>query len=175
MKNLVLVGFMGSGKTSAGKLVAHRLSMEFLDMDAVIEQRTGQTVADIFQTKGEAAFRSYERELVVELAGREGLVIATGGGIILNSENVRDFSRTGIVVCCWVDPAAAFERTKHTKHRPLLESDSDRRVRLESLLQEREPLYRTIPLQLDTSHLTVEQQADALVRIYQEQSARTRL
>ena len=169
MKNLVLVGFMGSGKTSAGKLAAQRLGLEFVDMDAVIEQRTGQTIAQIFETKGEPHFRKLERALVGELAARDGLLIATGGGIVLNPDNIRDFSQTGVVICCWVDARVAYERTKHTKHRPLLESDADRGARIESLLKQREPQYRTIPLQLDTSALTVEQQADELVRIYREQ------
>ncbi len=175
MKNLVLVGFMGSGKTSAGKLVARQLGMEFLDTDALIEQRLGRTIAQIFETDGEPFFRDRERDIVRELAARDGLVIATGGGIVLNPDNVRDFSRTGIVICCWIEPRIAFERTRHTKHRPLLESDSDRQTCIETLLRQREPLYRAIPLQLDTSNLTIEKQADALVRIYQDQSARARL
>lgn len=168
MKNLVLVGFMGSGKTSAGQFAARQLAMEFLDTDAIIEQRLGLTIEQIFATKGEAFFRDRERELVQELAARDGLVIATGGGIVLNPDNIRDFSRTGLVVCCWVDPRVAFERTRHTKHRPLLEADSDRRARIQSLLRQRGPLYRATPLQVDTSNMTVEQQADALVRLYKQ-------
>src|SRR5258706_1310890 len=147
-KNLVLVGFMGSGKTSAGKLAAQRLGLEFLDMDAVIEQRAGQTISQIFETKGEPHFRKLERELAVELAARDGLVIATGGGIVLNPDNVRDINKSGVVICCCVDARIAYERTKRTQHRPLLESDADRLTRIESLLRQREPLYRAIPLQI---------------------------
>lgn len=171
MKNLVLVGFMGSGKTSAGQLAARKLGLEFLDTDALIEQRLGRTIAQIFETDGEPYFRDREREVVRELAARDGLVIATGGGIVLNPDNTRDFSRTGIVVCCWVEPRVAFERTKHATHRPLLKSATG----LESLLRQREALYRAIPLQLDTSNLTTQQQADELVRIYQTQSPGTRV
>jgi shikimate kinase len=175
MKNLVLVGFMGSGKTSAGKIVAHRLGLKFVDMDDLIEQRHNQTISKIFETKGEAFFREHERKLVRELAARQDHCIATGGGVVLDPNNLRDFARSGVVICCWVDAHVAYERTKHTKHRPLLEADADRLARIEALFRQRESRYLAIPLRIDTSSLTVEQQADELVRIYQEQSPHTRL
>ena len=171
MKNLVLVGFMGSGKTDAGKLAAARLGMKFVDMDDVIEQRHNQTISGIFETKGEAFFRQQERALVRELAAEEDQVIATGGGIVLDANNLRDFGRTGVVICCWVDAGVAHERTKHAKHRPLLEeADADRRTRIETLLRDRELLYKAIPLRIDTSAMTVEQQAGEIVRIYKQET-----
>jgi len=171
MKNLVLVGFMGSGKTDAGKLAAARLGMKFVDMDNIIERRHNQTISLIFETKGEAHFRKQERALVRELADEEDQVIATGGGVVLDANNLRDFGRTGIVICCWVDAGVAYERTKDAKHRPLLEeSDVDRRTRTETLLRDRERLYKAIPLRIDTSAMTVEQQAGEIVRIYKEQT-----
>jgi shikimate kinase len=168
MKNLVLVGFMGSGKTSAGKIAAQRLGMKFVDMDEVVELRHNQTISRIFETKGEAFFRRHERELVRELISADGQVIATGGGIVLNPNNLRDFGRTGVVICCWVDANVAHERTKDAKHRPLLEDGPDRRASIEALLRQRVALYKAIPLQIDTSAMTVEQQADEIVRIYQQ-------
>jgi len=170
MKNLVLVGFMGSGKTGAGKLAAQRLGLTFVDMDAVIEQRHGQTISRIFETKGEAFFRRQERALVRELASLQDRLIATGGGIVLDGNNLRDFSRTSIVICCWVDARVAHERTKDAKHRPLLEADSDRLARIEKLLRERESLYKAIPNRIDTSEMSVEQQADEIVRMYKQQT-----
>ncbi|MGD0061297.1 MAG: shikimate kinase [Verrucomicrobiia bacterium] len=171
MKNLALVGFMGSGKTGAGKLAATQLGMKFVDMDEIIEQRHNQTIARIFETKGEAFFRQQERALVRELASGDGRVIATGGGIVLDGNNLRDFGRTGVIICCWVDAGVAYERTKDAKHRPLLEeADVDRRTRIETLLREREPLYKAIALRIDTSAMTVEQQADEIVRIYKQQT-----
>ncbi len=168
MKNLVLVGFMGSGKTSAGKLAAQRLGMKFVDMDEVIEQRHGQTISKIFETKGEAFFRQRERALVRELASAQDRVIATGGGIVLDGNNLRDFSRTGIVICCWVDAKVAYERTKDAKHRPLLGTNGDSLARIETLLREREPLYKAVPDRIDTSAMSVEQQADEIVRMYKQ-------
>ncbi len=166
MKNLVLVGFMGSGKTAAGKLAAERLGLRFVDMDDLIEQRLGLTITEIFRQKGEPFFRQQERALAQELAAQQGLVIGTGGGVVLDPDNLRALGRTGVVVCCWVDARVAHERTRHARHRPLLEADPDRLARIEKLLRQREPLYRAIPLQIDTSAMTVEQQADELVRIY---------
>jgi shikimate kinase len=174
MKNLVLVGFMGSGKTAAGKPVAQRLGMKFVDMDEVIEERHGQTISRIFEMMGEAFFRQQERALVRELASGEDRVIATGGGIVLDPNNLRDFGRTSVVICCWVDADVAYERTKDAKHRPLLGllgTDADRRKRVETLLHERELLYKAIPLRIDTSAMTVGQQADEIVRIYKQQAA----
>ncbi len=168
MKNLVLVGFMGSGKTKAGKLAAARLGMKFVDMDEIIEQRHNQTISRIFEMKGQAFFRQQERALVRELASEDGRVIATGGGLVLDANNLRDFGRTGVVICWWVDAGVAYERTKHAKHRPLLEAGTDRRTQIEALLGERELLYKAIPLRIDTSAMTVEQQADEIVRIYKE-------
>jgi len=170
VKNLVLVGFMGSGKTDAGKLAAARLGMKFVDMDEIIEQRHNQTIARIFEIKGEPFFRQQERALVRELAAGEGRVVSTGGGIVLDPNNLRDFGRTGVVICCWVDAGVAHERTKHAKHRPLLEADADRLARIETLLREREPLYKAIPLRINTSAMTVEQQAGEIVRIYKQQT-----
>jgi shikimate kinase len=170
MKNLVLVGFMGSGKTDAGKLAAARLRMTFIDMDEIIEQRHGQTISKIFETKGETFFRLQERALVRELADRQDRVIATGGGVVLNPNNLRDFCRVGIVICCWVDAKVAHERTKNTQHRPLLGDQTDRLTRIETLLREREHLYKAIPNRVDTSALTVEQQTDEILRIYKQQA-----
>lgn len=163
MKNLVLVGFMGSGKTSAGKLVAQRLGLKFVDMDDLMEQRHNQTISNIFETKGEAFFRKHERNLARELAARQDHCIATGGGVVLDPNNLRDLGRNGVVICCWVDAPVAYERTKHAKHRPLLN-------RLEELFQQRESLYKAIPDRIDTSAMTVEQQADAIERLYRERS-----
>ena len=168
MKNLVLVGFMGSGKTSAGRLVARRLDMKFVDMDDIIEQRHGQTISQIFARKGEPFFRQHERALVRELAAEQNHVIATGGGVVLDGNNLRDFDRTGVVICCWVDAQTAHERTKHMKHRPLLEGNADRLAQIETLLRQREVLYKAIPNRIDTSAMSVEQQADEIIRVYRE-------
>jgi shikimate kinase len=95
--NLVLIGYRGSGKSSVGRALAERLGREFADTDAEIERRAGTAIADIFRTQGEPAFRSLERQVVADLAAREGLVLATGGGVVLDPANVAALRRNGKV------------------------------------------------------------------------------
>jgi shikimate kinase len=171
MRNLVLVGFMGSGKTMVGQRVAARLGLKFVDMDRVIEERAGRKISDIFATDGEAHFRQLERKLVQELAGQQNQVIATGGGVVLNPENLRDFGGTGVVICLWCEPDVLHRRTQHARHRPLLE-ETDRRQRLEELLRQRAPLYLAIPHRVDNTHNTVEQDVESVLRIYRDQTTR---
>ena len=173
MKNLVLVGFMGTGKTDIGRRAAARLGLRFSDTDQIIEQRTGRTIAQIFAKEGEARFRQWERELIKELASEQDRVIATGGGIVLDPNNVRDLARTGIVICLWAEPAALFRRTQHAKNRPLLE-EPDREKRLTELLQMRAPLYKAIPHRVDNTHTTVEQDVESVLAIYRDQTAGAR-
>jgi shikimate kinase len=164
--NIVLVGFMGTGKSAAGRLISRRLERVFIDMDAMIEEREGRTIAQIFAQDGEPYFRSLERALVHELSQRQHLVIAAGGGVVLDPENIRDFSRTGVVVCLKSSPHAILHRVGADKSRPLLESD-DKAQRIVELLRSRQPLYDAIPHQIDTSHLSPEVAAGRVIEIYE--------
>jgi shikimate kinase len=170
MKNLVLFGFMGSGKTTVGKWAAERLGMSFVDMDDLLEQRQGRSIAHIFSTQGEPQFRKLERELVRELAAGCGQVIATGGGVVLDRANVEDFSRSGVVVCLWAEPRVVYRRTKHARHRPLMEG-ADRYGRIKQLFHQRAPLYKSLPHLLDTSEKGLEQVVNDLIRIYKQAAA----
>jgi shikimate kinase len=149
MKNIVLVGFMGSGKTTVGKLIAEKTGMPLLDMDALIEERAGKPITAIFADEGEAHFRQLEREMVRELAQREGQIISTGGGIVLNPDNIADFERTGLVVCLLADAQTVLERVKHDTSRPLLAGDKEKKI-LE-ILDSRKHLYESIAHRIDTS------------------------
>lgn len=164
-KNIVLVGFMGSGKTTVGKLVARRLSLSFLDMDDLIVEREGKPIPKIFSENGEPYFRSLERKLVQELSGREGLVIATGGGIVLNPDNISDFSRTGLVVCLVADAATVLKRVGGDANRPLL-SGNDPMARITALMDARRRLYEAIPQQVDTNGIPAGQVADRVIALY---------
>src|SRR5580700_3489796 len=97
--NLALIGFMGTGKTSAGRMVAEQLHFDFLDTDELIQARTGRTIADIFEKSGEVVFRALEREAVAELASRTRMVISTGGGLPANSDNLAALKTHALVVC----------------------------------------------------------------------------
>lgn len=160
--NIILVGFMGTGKSSAGRLIAERLSMDFIDMDDEIVRREGCSIPDIFRDRGEPAFRELERALVIELANRINLVISTGGGIVLNPENIRDFSRTGSVFCLMAKPETILRRVEHDQNRPLLQG-GDKLTKISELLARRLPLYQAIPLQIDTEGHKPADTADAVI------------
>ncbi len=157
----MLVGFMGTGKSSVGRLLAGRLGMTFTDMDAVIEARQGKPISRIFAEDGEPAFRRLERDLVRELSARAGLVIACGGGIVLNPDNLADYSATGLVVCLSAAPETVLARVAHETHRPLL-AEGDKLQKIRDLLARRQPLYDAIPRQVRTDGLSVEAIADRI-------------
>jgi shikimate kinase / 3-dehydroquinate synthase len=142
-RNIVLTGFMGTGKTTVGRLLAEKLGYEFVDTDQVIEERHGK-IAEVFRTRGEDAFRQIERELAAELAARDRLVISTGGRLMLDPQNVASLSRNGRVFCLVATPDEIFDRVTHdtsATERPLL-AVPDPRQRIIELLAERSPDYR---------------------------------
>lgn len=140
--NIVLCGFMGCGKTSVGRRAAKLLGWEFQDLDRWIEEQEGLTVAEIFARYGEAGFRQREAQAVERTAGLPGLVIASGGGTVLDPGNVAGFHRQGGVIFFLDAPLAALqERLKNDRRRPLLQVPDRRRV-IEELYAKRSPLYR---------------------------------
>ena len=118
--NLALIGFMGTGKTSVGRLVADQLRFDYLDTDELIQARTGRTITDIFARDGEPAFRALEQQVTEELASRGRTLIATGGGLPTNPANLASLKKHALVVCLWSSPEKIWERVKSQTHRPLL-------------------------------------------------------
>jgi shikimate kinase len=163
-RNIVLVGFMGTGKSRVGRTLADRLGLTFTDMDAVIEARADKPIARIFAEDGEPAFRRLERELVCELSAQSGLVVACGGGIVLNPDNIRDYAATGLVVCLSAAPETILRRVEKETHRPLL-AEGDKLQKIRDLLARRQPLYDAIPHQVRTDGLSVEEIANGIVAI----------
>lgn len=142
MGNIVLCGFMGCGKSNVGRRVAALLGREFCDLDSFIEAREGMAITEIFAKYGEAGFREREAQAVREVAGRRGLIIASGGGTVLAERNVEAFHEAGCVIVFLDAPLAALqERLKNDKRRPLLQVPDRRRV-IAELHEKREPLYR---------------------------------
>ena len=140
-RNIILTGFMGTGKSTLGRLLAERLQYRFIDTDVEIESRNGCSVATIFKEQGEAAFRTMESELVAELAQRRRLVIATGGGLVMNPANVERLSASGTIICLTAETGEILERVaRQADVRPLLQ-ESDPRARVNELLRQREPVY----------------------------------
>ena len=147
--NIVVFGFMGTGKSTAARRVAHELARRYVDIDRVIEEREGCSIAELFEAKGEAAFREMEHEVVKEVAAGEGQVIATGGGVILREDNIQALSRDSLMVCLDASLETILERTGRNANRPLLQAP-DREERIKALLEERKPLYARIPVHIST-------------------------
>lgn len=147
--NIALIGFMGTGKSSVGRLVADALSFDFLDTDDLIQTRTGRSISDIFAQDGEPAFRALEHQAVQDLAGRENAVIATGGGLPTHAENLATLKKFCLVVCLWAAPEKIWERVRHQSHRPLLH-DPDPRRKIRDLLAARAPFYRQADVLINT-------------------------
>ncbi len=160
--NLALVGFMGTGKTSAGRLVADQLHFEFLDTDELIQTRTGRTIADIFATSGEPAFRELERDVVRELASRAKTVISTGGGLPANPENLASLKAHALVVCLCASPERIWERVRNQSHRPLLH-DPDPQRKIRELLELRAPFYRQADVLINTDLRSAREVAQQIV------------
>jgi shikimate kinase len=160
--NLALVGFMGTGKTSAGRLVAEQLHFEFVDTDEIIQNKTGLSIAEIFARNGEAAFRALERDVVAELSRRTKTVISTGGGLPANPENLASLKTHALVVCLWASPEKIWERVRNQSHRPLLH-DPDPQRKIKELLRIREPFYKQADVLINTDLRSAREVAQQIV------------
>jgi len=162
--NLVLIGFMGTGKSSIGRLVATRLRFQFVDTDAVIVERTGLPIAEIFALHGEEQFRDLETSALESCRAEHHRVVATGGGIVLREQNRALLGELGFVVQLAASEEVIFERVSRNASRPLLRTP-DPRAAISAMLAERRPLYdATAHLTVDTSTGTKREIADEIAR-----------
>jgi shikimate kinase len=160
--NIFLTGFMGTGKTVVGKEVAGRLKRKFIDMDRLIELRAGRPIADIFRWEGEPAFRALEREAARQVARERHSVIATGGGVLLDSSNFQVLSSSGHLVCLTASPEILAHRLHADTSRPLL-AGVDRKERIVHMLKVRETVYRLCPIQISTNGKSIHKVADEVI------------
>ena len=140
-KNIILCGFMGCGKTTVGRALAQKTGYRFVDMDGLIEKRQGKSVSEIFAQEGEAAFRRMETEIARELSAQSRLVVAAGGGALLNPENAALFRESGVIVLLDLPVEVLQERLKDDTNRPLLQRPGRNAV-IRELYEKRIPLYR---------------------------------
>jgi shikimate kinase len=169
-RNLVLVGFMGSGKSSVGRILSSLTGFALVDTDTLVAQEAAQSIPAIFKQHGEEHFRALETKVLQTLVGRIGLIIATGGGIITVEKNRKILPEIGPVVWLDASPEHLYQRVKHSK-RPLLQTADPRRT-VEDLYRQREPLYKEAStLRIDSSHLTHRQTAEAVLAMLQQQQA----
>jgi shikimate kinase len=141
--NLILVGMMGAGKTTVGRLLARRLKLDFHDSDEEIERRCGVRIPVIFDIEGEAGFRARETQAIAALCAQDGVVLATGGGAVLAEENRRRLAAHGTVIYLHARPTHLWQRVRHDRNRPLL-ATADPQKKLEELYAVRDPLYREV-------------------------------
>lgn len=166
--NIVLIGFMGTGKTAVGKRLAALLEKEFYDSDQEVETVTGMTISQLFNKFGEVRFRSEEYLALQRLAQNKNCVIATGGGAVLNEENINQLAETGVVICLTARPEVIYERVKRRNNRPLLRKGDLYQSILE-LLAEREELYRKADYTIDTSELGFQEIIDLILDFLERQ------
>jgi shikimate kinase len=168
--NIILTGFMATGKTVVGTMLAEQMGYEFVDTDELIVKRSGMPIAEIFDKKGEAAFRRFERDLAQELGKKDGLVVSTGGGLMLDPANVAALSRRGRIFCLVATPEEIFNRVSNDKHvnRPLLNVD-DPMHQIVEMMTRREEGYGRFP-QIVTSGKTPEEVTRSLLTICRSDS-----
>jgi shikimate kinase len=160
--NVVLTGFMGTGKSAVSRLLSKKLDWELIDADVEIEKAAGMKISDIFATKGEPYFRSLETEVINKLSQKNEVVISCGGGVVLKPENMDALEKNGFVVCLTATPETIYERTKHTKDRPLL-NVPDPIAKIKDLLEKRATFYKRCHLTIDTTHLSIEEVVEEIL------------
>ncbi|MBM3246762.1 MAG: shikimate kinase [Candidatus Omnitrophica bacterium] len=156
MTNIYLIGFMGTGKTAAGRELARAKKWQFMDLDDLIQLREKRSIAQIFAEEGEPYFRRVEKRALQEIAREKNFVVATGGGIVMDKENIRVMKETGTIICLSAQPEVILKRTCGQRHRPLL-NVSDPKKQIEVLLKLRAPYYAQADKTIDTSRLSVEE------------------
>jgi shikimate kinase len=167
--NLILTGFMATGKSSVGKLVARRLSMRFVDMDEVIANTSGKSIARIFSEEGEEHFRQLETALARALAAQDGLVVATGGGCMLREANREALGASGLLVCLWASSEDIWRRASGDTSRPLLPKDGISGI--QKLLTQRRDVYKLLPHHVSTTNLSIDEVAAKVIQLFKEVQA----
>jgi shikimate kinase len=165
--NVVLYGFMGSGKSAVARRLGELHGLDVLDTDSMIEDLEGATIDEIFRTRGELAFRGLERDVVREVAERDRAVIATGGGVPLDQRNVELLARRGVGILLMASAPVVLERVRTHGERPLLRGSLDV-GRIQSLMADRREAYARIPLRVDTAARSVDQVAGEVWRLFTE-------
>ena len=173
MKNIILVGFMGSGKTTVAFELSRRLNMRYISTDDMIEKREACTINEIFTKKGEDYFRDAEALAVREACSMENVIIDLGGGAVMRDENWESIRASGISVCLTAGEDAIMERTKKYKHRPLLNVDDPKR-KIRSLMEKRAPFYAKADHCVDTGKLSIKQAVEKIIEIIENPSKKAR-
>ncbi len=164
MNNIYLVGFMGTGKTTAGRELAKKKKWQFLDLDDLIELKEKRTISSIFARHGEPYFRKVEKKILKEVSKEKKFVVACGGGVVLDKDNIKIMKETGLMVCLSASPAVILERTSAYRHRPLLHVGNPKK-QIELLLKLRAPYYAQADKTIDTSKISVKEIVEKILKL----------
>lgn len=163
--NIILVGFMGTGKTVVGKELAKRLGREYIDIDEVIQEKEGRPIPRIFAKQGEEYFRQIETRVIKQFSELDGYVISAGGGAVLREENIGALRKRGVLICLRTKPEVIWRRVRKDEGRPLLKGFCDKKERIKQLLKERAPFYNQADITVDTSYLTVSEIVEEIIKL----------
>jgi shikimate kinase len=164
MRNITLVGFMGTGKTTVGRILAKRLGYRFIDVDEEIEREQGVSISHIFSEMGEPYFRQLEKDMIKTLSLKEGLIISAGGGTVVDERNVEAMKQGGALVCLTATPDEIMKRAGNSSNRPLLQVP-DPMAKILELMSKREPYYLKADIIVDTTAMTPEEVAAEVIRL----------
>lgn len=167
MKNIALIGLMGVGKTSVGKLLSKKINYSFIDTDEYIQNEHLMTINEIFKTYGEEQFREFEHNIIKNIYNIKNTVIATGGGIVLNHKNVEVLRKTCFIILLQASPDFIFSNISNCKERPLLNT-GDQYQKICQLIEQREKYYKIYDYKLDVDNLLIEQVVDEIMDILKE-------
>jgi shikimate kinase len=164
MNNIYLVGFMGTGKTAVGKELAKEKKWQFVDLDELIELKEKRTISDIFAKEGEPYFRLVEKQTLKEVAKEKKIVVACGGGIVMDKDNIKTMKESGVIICLTATPEVILKRTAGYQHRPLLNVRDPKR-QIDLLLKLRAPFYAQADKTIDTSKISIDKVVDKIIRL----------
>ena len=167
MSNIVLVGFMGTGKTSVGRRLAEKLKLSYIDTDDVIEQDSEMIISDIFRQHGESYFRQLESDAIRKVSDLDNHVISTGGGVVIREDNLEMLKRNGMVFSLSATPEEIWKRVGHETHRPLLQAPRPL-DKIQEMLAARAAFYARADWTIDTTGLSIEEVTDKIVEIFQK-------
>ena len=167
MKNIVLVGFMGTGKTEVGRILSKKLGYALIDADTEIEKKQNTTITEIFRQQGEPAFRDIEAEVIKQLSGLKKNVISTGGGAVLRQENIDNLRANGVLVCLSATPETILQRTSVNNDRPLLQTENPLQ-KIKELLAYRKPYYEKADIMIDTENKNPLEIAEEIIKAVDE-------
>ena len=166
-QNIVLTGFMGTGKSEVGKRLAARLERTFIDTDMVIERELGTSIAQLFVEKGEAYFRAHERRIIAQTCQQQDCVIATGGGAMVDPANAELLKKSGLVVCLTATPEVIYNRVKRNANRPLLQGDEPL-TKIRTLIADRAQAYARADVMVETSQRSLDDVVHAVLAAYKK-------